>query len=316
MSLVRLENIQKSFEMKKSFFSKSKQLEVLSAITLQIQPGETLGLVGESGCGKSTLGKLMIRLIEPTSGRVFFKGQDVSHLSSRLLRPLRKQMQMIFQAPGASLNPHMNVEALMCEPLNIHQPEASIEEKKEKISHLLSLCGLRSEILSRYPHQCSGGQKQRICIARALAVHPDFLVCDEPVSALDVSIQAQIINLMRSLQDTLGLTYLFISHNLRLVQYFSTRVVVMYLGRIVEQASVQQLYQNPRHPYTRALFAAMPSLSQRKKYLPLGEPASIFDLPSGCHFHPRCPMAQSRCQVEAPLLRKDSSGSEVACHYA
>ena len=251
------------------------------------EKGETLGLVGESGCGKSTLGRCILRLIEPTSGQVFFKGQDITQLATHELRKLRRNMQIIFQDPYASLNPRMTVEDILGEPLEIHGSCHSKEERRARIFKLLDLCGLRREAIARYPHEFSGGQRQRICIARALAVEPEFIVCDEPVSALDVSIQAQIVNLMQDLQKELGLTYLFIAHDLKVVEHISNRVAVMYLGKIAEMASAEELYADPKHPYTRALLSAIPIPDpnyHKERIILRGDVPSPFTLQRGAIF--------------------------------
>jgi oligopeptide transport system ATP-binding protein len=255
-------------------------------------------------------------LIEPTSGQIFFKGQDITQLSANEMRKLRRQMQIIFQDPFASLNPRMTVEEILSEPIEIHELASSRNHRMEKIHRLLDLCGLRRESLQRYPHEFSGGQRQRICIARALAVEPEFIVCDEPVSALDVSIQAQIINLMQDLQKELGLTYLFIAHDLNVVEHISSRVAVMYLGRVVELASSAELYEKPKHPYTRALLSAIPvpdPTRPRQRVVLKGDVPSPISPPPGCPFHPRCPQAEGDCSQRLPQLV--GSGHEVACHH-
>jgi oligopeptide transport system ATP-binding protein len=289
-------------------------------VSLNVMPGETLGLVGESGCGKSTLGRLLLRLYKPTSGSVYFEGQDITELTQTDLRPIRREMQIIFQDPYSSLNPRMTVEAAIAEPLRVHRLVSSKAETQQRVASLLERVGLRPEHMRRYPHEFSGGQRQRIGIARALAVAPSFIVADEPVSALDVSIQAQIVNLLRDLQDDLGLSYLFIAHNLQIVEYVSHRVAVMYLGRVVELASSQQIYENPRHPYTQALLSAAPepNPSARKKRILLeGDVPSPLDPPTGCAFHPRCPIAEKGlCDREVPELRRLPEGHEAACHLA
>ncbi|MEN9724074.1 MAG: hypothetical protein RJB38_2060 [Pseudomonadota bacterium] len=278
-------------------------VQAVSGVSFSVARGETLGLVGESGCGKSTLGRCILRLIEPTAGQVFFKGQDITTLSEPEMRRLRRQMQIIFQDPYASLNPRMTVEEILSEPIEVHRLAGNRDEKMSKIYRLLDLCGLRRESLQRYPHEFSGGQRQRICIARALAVEPEFIVCDEPVSALDVSIQAQIINLLQDLQKELKLTYLFIAHDLKVVEHISNRVAVMYLGRIVEVAPAEELYANPRHPYSQALLSAIPipDPSRRKNRIMLkGDVPSPLHPPKGCHFHPRCQKAVDRCVQSYP----------------
>lgn len=323
-TLISVQNLVKRFPIRGGLLSREiASVKAVSNVSFDIRKGETLGLVGESGCGKSTLGRCVLRLIEPTSGQILFKGQDITKLSVREMRKLRRNMQIIFQDPYASLNPRMTVEDILGEPLDIHGVCKSKEERRQRILKLLDLCGLRREAISRYPHEFSGGQRQRVCIARALAVEPEFIVCDEPVSALDVSIQAQIVNLMQDLQKELGLTYLFIAHDLKVVEHISTRVAVMYLGQIVETANAEELYDKPKHPYTRALLSAIPipdPTYQKERMILKGDVPSPIDPPSGCYFHPRCPMAQEKCRTQAPSLQdmKGSSDSphSVACHFA
>lgn len=318
--LISVKNLVKRFPIEGGVFSREvASVKAVSDVSFDICKGETLGLVGESGCGKSTLGRCILRLIEPTGGQVLFKGQDITKLGATELRKLRRNMQIIFQDPYASLNPRMTVESILGEPLDIHKICKTKQERKDKILKLLDLCGLRREAISRYPHEFSGGQRQRICIARALAVEPEFIVCDEPVSALDVSIQAQIVNLMQDLQKELGLTYLFIAHDLKVVEHISTRVAVMYLGKIVELADAETLYANPQHPYTVALLSAIPIPDpnyQKERIILKGDVPSPINPPEGCYFHPRCPKAKDLCKTQAPELRNcNDSAHIVSCHF-
>ncbi|MFW5876043.1 MAG: ABC transporter ATP-binding protein [Myxococcota bacterium] len=294
-------------------------VRAVDGVSLDVHGGETLGLVGESGCGKSTLGRLVLRLLDPTAGRIEFEGRDVTRLGARAMRPLRRRMQIIFQDPYSSLNPRMTVRSTVREPMRVHGLVDKSEEEG-RIAALLERVGLRPEHMNRYPHEFSGGQRQRIGIARALAVEPRFIVCDEPISALDVSIQAQIVNLLRDLQEELGLSYLFIAHDLKVVEHVSRRVAVMYLGEIVELAPAEVIYRGPKHPYTRALLSAVPVPDpdrKAKRILLEGDVPSPMAPPSGCRFHPRCPMAEKGvCDVKQPELREIAPGHLVACHFA
>ena len=291
-------------------------VKAVDGVTLDIHTGETMGLVGESGSGKSTLGRLLLRLLEPTSGQVFFEGRDLATLSRKQLRHLRREMQLVFQDPYASLNPRMRVRAIVAEGIEIHKL-ARGRQKEQRVRELLEMVGMGADALDRYPHEFSGGQRQRIGIARALAVRPRFLVLDEPVSALDVSIQAQIINLLQDLQEQLRLTYFFIAHDLRVVKHISQRVAIMYLGKIVELATRDEVYSNPRHPYTRALLSAIPQIHGARHgegVQPAGEVPSPLNPPPGCSFHPRCPYAKNICKEVEPRLIAGHGGHAVACH--
>jgi oligopeptide transport system ATP-binding protein len=296
-----------------------KRIHAVSGVSLDIREGETLGLVGESGCGKSTLGRLLLRLIRPTSGEVLFRGQSVTDMSEKAFHPLRRQMQLVFQDPYASLDPRMTVRDLIAEPIENWRLCESRAAVTRKVVELLQAVGLQEEFLYRYPHQFSGGQRQRIGIARAIAVDPAFIVCDEPVSALDVSVQNQILNLLKALRTSRGLTYLFISHDLSVVRYLSDRICVMFLGKVCEIGPTESVYSHPLHPYTRFLLDAIPlpdpSLRGRELRLLEGEPPSPTDPPTGCCFRTRCPNARERCAREAPALR-DIGGVQVACHFA
>jgi peptide/nickel transport system ATP-binding protein len=296
-------------------------VKAVDDVSIAIQRGETLGLVGESGCGKSTLGRAILRLYEPTDGKVIFDGQDITHLGEGPLRPLRRRMQMIFQDPYASLNPRHSVGRIVSEPLRVHGT-AKRRETGKRVRDLLDVVGLAPDAASRYPHEFSGGQRQRIGLARALALNPDFIVCDEPVSALDVSIQAQIVNLMETLQRDFDLTYLFIAHDLAVVRHISDRIAVMYLGTIVEVSPAEELYDNPLHPYTISLLTAVPIPDpavekQRERILLAGDLPSPANPPPACRFHTRCPYVQpTRCKTDVPELRKLADGHLAACHWA
>lgn len=316
-SLLRAENIVKKFPIYGGLFSTEvAAVKAVSDISFEIKKGETLGLVGESGCGKSTLGRSLIRLIEPTSGKIFFKNEDITHVSGDRLRELRKKMQIIFQDPYASLNPRMTIGAILEEPLIIHNLFDSAKDRQDRVKELINLVGLRPEHLSRYPHEFSGGQRQRVGIARALAVNPELIICDEPVSALDVSIQAQVINLLMELQQKLGLTYVFIAHDLKVVEHVSHRVAVMYLGKIVEMAKSDELYKNPQHPYTKALLSAIPIPDPKprpERIILTGDVPSPLNPPSGCYFNPRCSLATEECHNKTPELKNYKDEHYVSC---
>jgi oligopeptide/dipeptide ABC transporter ATP-binding protein len=323
-ALIQLEHVIKEFPVKSGGMvsRKRERVHAVTDVTLDILRGETLALVGESGCGKSTLARCLMRLYDLTSGRVIFDGHDISTASQSELRQMRRRIQMIFQDPYGSLNPRRRVGSIIADPFVIHGL-ANGAERLKRVQELMELVGLNPEHYNRFPSDFSGGQRQRIGIARAIALHPDFIVCDEPVSALDVSIRAQILNLLDRLQEELGLTYLFISHDLSVVRHVSDRVAVMYLGKIVELAPVGDLYGHARHPYTRSLLSAMPSpdpqAAQSREELALsGDPPSPLDPPAGCGFHPRCPRVQERCSMEVPGLAAgltDTADHVAACHF-
>ncbi|WP_406242666.1 ABC transporter ATP-binding protein [Tissierella carlieri] len=311
--LISVKNIKKHFNVG------SGMLKAVDGISFDIYPGETFGLVGESGCGKSTAGRTIIRLYEPTEGELIFNGQNVYDLSRKEMQEVRKNFQMIFQDPYASLNPRMTVEDIIAEPLDIHKSYKNNDERKDRIVELLRLVGLNEEHAMRFPHEFSGGQRQRIGIARALALNPKFIVCDEPISALDVSIQAQVVNLLKDLQNKLGLTYLFIAHDLSMVRYISDRVGVMYLGHMMELADSEELYENPIHPYTKALLSAIPipdpDIQRNKKRIMLeGDVPSPINPKPGCRFVDRCPYATDKCRKETPKFEEVKPGHFVACH--
>jgi oligopeptide transport system ATP-binding protein len=317
--LLQVKDLKKRFAVKGGFLSRDLEwVHAVDGVTFDLAAGDTLGLVGESGCGKSTMGRCILRLIEPTSGEVWFEGKDVIALNGGELTALRRDMQIIFQDPYASLNPRMTVGAIIGEALTIHGLAKSQGEYEERIVHLLETVGLNADHMRRYPHEFSGGQRQRIGIARALAVSPKLIVCDEPVSALDVSIQAQVINLLEDLQRQFRLTYIFIAHDLSVVEHISTRVAVMYLGRIVEIASARDLYAAPKHPYTEALLSAVPipdPTVKRQRIRLQGDVPSPIRPPSGCRFHTRCPIRLlPLCSTKTPSLEQKSNGHWAACH--
>jgi len=320
--LLRVENLTKHFPIRKGIFIRKQvgAVRAVDGITFDIRHGETFGLVGESGCGKSTTGRTILRLYQPTDGRVFFNEIEVTSLPETEMRRFRPHMQMIFQDPYASLNPRMTVSEIVGEPLLLHFSMRT-EERNERVGELLELVGMNPRFAARYPHEFSGGQRQRIGIARALASAPEFIVCDEPISALDVSIQAQVVNLLQRLQDTLGLTYLFIAHDLSMVRYISDRMAVMYVGKLVEISNSDELYEKPLHPYTQALLSAIPIPDpvveeQRKRITLKGDVPSPIDPPPGCRFHTRCPIAVDICSEQEPELRRVGVDHLVACHLA
>ncbi|MGE0631631.1 MAG: ABC transporter ATP-binding protein [Pseudobdellovibrionaceae bacterium] len=316
-SLLRVENLVKSFPVHGGLLHREvASVKAVQGVSFELKKGETLGLVGESGCGKSTLGRCILRLLEPTSGSIFFHDKDITRLDKSDMRNLRRKMQIIFQDPDSSLNPRMSVGTIIEEPLIVHNLLQSTEKRRQRAQELLQLVGLRPEHYHRYPHEFSGGQKQRIGIARALAVEPELIICDEPVSALDVSIQAQVINLLMELQRKLGLTYIFIAHDLKVVEHVSNRVAVMYLGKIVEMASADDLYKDPKHPYTKALLSAIPVPDpnfKENRIILTGDVPSPISPPQGCHFHPRCPMAIEECKKVVPPLEEKKIAHWAAC---
>jgi oligopeptide transport system ATP-binding protein len=320
VSLLEVQNLKVHFPIHHGPFKRGREVvKAVDGVSFAVAPGETLGLVGESGCGKSTLARAVLRLTPLTAGEIFLKGEKLTHLQGAALRLRRRKFQMIFQDPLGSLNPRLTVENLIGEALDIHQLTENPRARRLRILELLHAVGLDGTLAQRYPHEFSGGQRQRIGIARALAVEPELLVCDEPVSALDVSVQAQIINLLQDLQQQRGVAYLFIAHDLAVVEHISRRVMVMYLGKIVETAAAPDLISRPRHPYTQALISAVPELDPEFKQprirLP-GEVPSPLQPPTGCPFHPRCPIAEPRCQTEAPVLIESAPGHFTACHLA
>jgi oligopeptide transport system ATP-binding protein len=320
VNLLEVQNLRVDFPVNRSLFGRAKAfVRAVDDVSLTIAPGETVGLVGESGCGKTTLGRALLKLIEPTAGRIVLEGDEITRLTSRQMRPRRRRVQMIFQDPYNSLNPRMTVADIIGEALDIHSLAANAAARRERTATLLKDVGLDPSHARRYPHEFSGGQRQRIGIARALAVDPKLIVCDEPVSALDVSVQAQIINLLQDLQQQRGIAYLFIAHDLAVVEHISRRILVMYLGRVVESGEARAVCRGPKHPYTQALLSAVPVVdpdSKRKRIVLPGDVPSPMDPPSGCPFHPRCPIAEERCRTELPRLRAVGPERLAACHLA
>ena len=319
--ILRVENLKVHFPVTKGivFQKQVASVKAVDGVSFTLKRGETLGLVGESGCGKSTTGLAVIRMLAATSGRILFEGEDITTFNKSQVKEFRRRVQMVYQDPYGSLNPRMKVSDIIGEPLEVHGRAKDRVAYRARIEELLDMVGLAPYMADRYPHEFSGGQRQRIGIARALALEPSLIVCDEPVSALDVSIQAQVINVFMDLQRRLGLTFIFIAHDLAVVRHISDRIAVMYLGRIVEIASREELYKNPLHPYTIALLSAVPvadveAESKRARMIVKGEVPSALNPPSGCRFHPRCPLAMDRCSTEVPALSDQGSGRVVACH--
>jgi oligopeptide/dipeptide ABC transporter ATP-binding protein len=320
MPLLEVKNLKVHFPVNHGLFSRDNgTVKAVDDVSFDLQPAETLGLVGESGCGKTTLGRAIAKLVQPTSGSIWLEGEDIAALNGAQLRSRRRKLQMIFQDPYNSLDPRMTVAEIIGEALDIHRLANSPAQRQQRIHDLLQSVGLERSHAARYPHEFSGGQRQRIGIARALAVEPKLIVCDEPVSALDVSVQAQIVNLLQDLQRQRGVAYLFVAHDLAVVEHISHRVMVMYLGKIVELGDARAVVQSPRHPYTQALLSAVPEIdpaSQRPRIILSGEMPSPIDPPSGCPFHPRCPIAVERCKLEVPPLRQITPAHTAACHLA
>ncbi len=320
MNLLEVQNLKVHFPVRKGFLSRSKEfVRAVDGVTFLIAHGETVGLVGESGCGKSTLSRAIVRLINPTQGKILFEGDDIAVMSNSEMRKRRRRLQMIFQDPYGSLNPRMTVGDAIGEGLDIHRLTPGQGERQQRIAQLLKNVGLDSSHAGRFPHEFSGGQRQRIGIARALAVEPSLIICDEPVSALDVSVQAQIINLLHDLQHKFGIAYLFVAHDIAVVEHISHRILVMYLGRIVESGDARTVCRSPKHPYTQALISAVPVLdpdSKGQRIILGGDVPSPIHPPGGCPFHPRCPVAEPRCKTEVPHLREITPGHQAACHLA
>lgn len=318
--LIEVKNLKKHFY-KKNFWGQNQGVtKAVDGVTFDINKGETFGLVGESGCGKSTLGRTLIRMYEPTSGNIIYEGEDIAAIKKNKLNKFHKKMQIIFQDPYSSLDPHLTVRDIIAEPISVYE-KLSDTEIDLRIAELLKKVGLKSDDMNKYSYEFSGGQRQRIGIARALSVNPQFVLCDEPISALDVSIQAQVINVLEELQEDLGLTYLFVAHDLNMVHHISEKIGVMYLGKIVEIGNSDDIYFNPKHPYTKALINAIPRIEQERvlkldREVIQGDIPSPLNVPKGCRFHPRCPYATERCRCEEPELRIDADGHHVACFRA
>ncbi|WP_432354469.1 ABC transporter ATP-binding protein [Sporosarcina sp. A2] len=316
--LLEVQNVKKYFPLPSKMFSRKKEyVKAVDGVSFTVNKGETLSIVGESGCGKSTTGRMIMKLLDITEGKVIFEGQDITNMTDDQIRPLRKEFQMVFQDPYASLNPRLTIKEILEEPLIVHNVNKS--NRSQRVTELLEVVGLNKYHADRYPHEFSGGQRQRIGIARALAVNPKLIIADEPVSALDVSIQSQVLNLMKDLQDEFGLTYVFIAHDLSVVEHISDRVGVMYLGRLVELATRDELFGKPLHPYTKALLSAVPipdPTIKRERIILKGDIPSPANPPSGCTFHTRCPFAQETCKIRVPEFRELEPGHFVACHYA
>lgn len=317
-TLLEVQNIKKYFPLPSKLFSKKKEfVKAVDGVSFTVNKGETLSIVGESGCGKSTTGRMIMKLLDITEGKVIFEGQDITDMTDDQIRPLRKEFQMVFQDPYASLNPRLTIKETLEEPLIVHNVNKS--NRSQRVTELLEVVGLNKYHADRYPHEFSGGQRQRIGIARALAVNPKLIIADEPVSALDVSIQSQVLNLLKDLQEEFGLTYVFIAHDLSVVEHISDRVGVMYLGRLVELATRDELFGRPMHPYTKALLSAVPipdPTVKRERIILKGDIPSPANPPSGCTFHTRCPFAQETCKIQVPEFRELDTGHYVACHYA
>ncbi len=318
--MLEVQNLRVHFPVKQGVFARVRgHVRAVDDVSLTVAAGETVGLVGESGCGKTTLGRAILRLVEPTGGTIRFAGEDITRLQGAALRAKRRQFQMIFQDPFSSLNPRLTVGESIGEALDLHRLTPTREARRQRIGELAASVGLDAAHAARFPHEFSGGQRQRIGIARALAVEPQLIVCDEPVSALDVSVQAQVVNLLQDLQRDRGLAYLFISHDLAVVEHLSHRIVVMYLGRVVEAGPAKDLCRTPRHPYTQALISAVPVVdpdAKRQRIILAGDVPSPIHPPGGCPFHPRCPVAAARCRTEVPSLRETAGDRQVACHLA